>query len=193
MRKSREAAAETREKIIQVAARLFRERGVEAVGVAELMREAGLTHGGFYKHFPSKEALVAEACRTTLSDGRRTLVEAGDQRAAGGLQQVLSRYLSTAHRDYPGSGCAIAALAGELSRHDGAPRQAISDGARHLVRMVAGLMREEGLQADEAEARAVVAAMIGGLLLSRAVDDPEESGAVLKDTRQFLLKALGKR
>ncbi|MCC5809041.1 MAG: TetR/AcrR family transcriptional regulator [Ectothiorhodospiraceae bacterium] len=191
MRKSREEAAETRERIVKVAAKLFRERGVEAVGVAELMREAGLTHGGFYKHFPSKEALVAEACRSALIKANDGLRHADTPRTHD-LEEVLSRYLSTAHRDHPGSGCAIAALGSEISRQEGEPRRAIGEGAERMIRMIERLLRDEGLEPDGADARGIVACMLGGLLLSRALDDPEQSRAALDDTRTFVLKALGK-
>ena len=106
MRKSREEAAETRKRIVQAAAREFREKGIVATGLADLMKAAGLTHGGFYKHFASKDQLVAEATVAALD----SIIE--ELAAQPTVNSAVAAYLSTRHRDSPASGCPLAALGG---------------------------------------------------------------------------------
>src|SRR5260370_6003258 len=112
MRRSREAAAETRKRIVRAAARKFREQGIVATGLADLMKAAGLTHGGFYKHFASKDQLVAEATTAALD----TVLEG--MAAHPTTSAAVAAYLSARHRDNPASGCPLAALGGELARSD---------------------------------------------------------------------------
>src|SRR5262245_55975207 len=112
MRKSRAEAAETRRRIVRAAARRFREQGIAATGLADLMEAAGLTHGGFYKHFSSKDQLVAEATAEALG----TLLE--EMAALPTVGAAVAAYLSPRHRDNPASGCPLAALGGELARSD---------------------------------------------------------------------------
>jgi len=110
MKVSREQAALNRERIVDVAARLFREKGYDGIGVADLMKNAGLTHGGFYGHFASKEDLMVEACQHALEkslDGWRAKIASHPQRA---LPAIVDSYLSTRHRDQPGGGCPAAAM-----------------------------------------------------------------------------------
>src|SRR5712671_5104880 len=114
MKVTREQAAANRERILDAAAKLFRERGLDGIGVADLMKDAGLTHGGFYGHFGSKEELQAEACVLALtrqSDRWRGLLEREGGRA---LEAMLEGYLSKRHRDNPGAGCALATLGGDV-------------------------------------------------------------------------------
>jgi len=110
MRKSREEAAETHKRIVQAAARQFREKGIAATGLAELMKAAGLTHGGFYKHFASKDQLVAEATAAAVDSLLKEMA------AHPTFKSALAAYLSTRHRDNPASGCPLAALGDELAR-----------------------------------------------------------------------------
>src|SRR5262245_24790993 len=109
MKVTREQAAENRERIVNTAARLFRERGFDGVGVADIMKGAGLTHGGFYGHFASKDDLAAEACARALEKSAMKWSAILDT-DANPLDTIVASYLSEAHRDRPGSGCAIAAL-----------------------------------------------------------------------------------
>ena len=137
-RVSQAQAQENRKRIVGTAARLFRERGAAGVSVADVMAEAGLTHGGFYKQFASKEALVAEAVGQAFAEQARALAEAGDRDA------FVAAYLSPAHRDSPGDGCPSAALGGDLARAEpGGPAlpvgvQRLSQrgpGEQHLLRL----------------------------------------------------------
>src|SRR3954447_13736831 len=105
MKVSREQASQNRERIVETAAQLFRERGFEGIGVADLMREAGLTHGGFYGHFSSKEDLIAEASARALMRSLALLSNAAEKAPADPLPAIAGAYLSTRHRDKPGEGC----------------------------------------------------------------------------------------
>ena len=126
MRVSREQVAENRQRILEVAARLFREKGFEGVGVDGIMEEAGLTHGGFYGHFASKADLAEQACAAAV--GRSA--EKWEAMARGGpetgLAEIARSYLSKRHRDNPGTGCAFAALGGEVARRSDAMRATVS-------------------------------------------------------------------
>src|SRR6201987_5268492 len=122
MRKAREEGAETRKRIVRAAARKFREQGIVATGLADLMKAAGLTHGGFYKHFASKDQLVAEATTAALD----TVLEEGAGHPGTGA--AVSAYPSARHRDNPASGCPLAALGGELARCDKEARAAATAG-----------------------------------------------------------------
>src|SRR6478752_6852590 len=130
MKVSREEAAANRERIVDVASRLFREKGFDGIGVADVMKEAGLTHGGFYGHFGSKEDLMAEAASLAIRESRERWARRA--RAAGGdaLEALASLYLTPRHRDDPGHGCAAAALATDASRQGFGVRRAVTEGLR---------------------------------------------------------------
>jgi len=177
MRKSREEAAETRKRIVRAAARKFREQGIVATGLADVMKAAGLTHGGFYKHFASKDQLVAEATTVALD----TLLEG--MAAHPTVNAAVAAYLSTRHRDNPASGCPLAALGSELARSDKKAREAGTAGFVRLVDILAG-------KAGTADARqrALVAAatMIGAVTMSRVVTDPGLSAEMLRAAEKSL-------
>lgn len=168
MRNSREAAAANRERIVSVAARLFRQRGLAAVGVADVMKESGLTHGGFYKHFESKDALIDEACRYSFSEpgaGLRAVAEAAPEGEE--LRAIVDRYLSRRHRDNPGTGCAVAALGGEVGNREGPGRSALQAGRERLVALIENYMK--GPNAKD-RATTFVATMVGALITARIAD-----------------------
>ena len=164
-RSSSEIVAQRREAVVQAASRLFRERGCESVGVPELMAEAGLTHGGFYRYFESKQALEAEAAGRALEETAEqvwALIEAkaGDGDAARAA--LVTDYLSVAHRDDPGSGCAIAALAADAARDDGPLRATLASGVERRIEILTGLTG-----GDRTRAMADLSALVGGLILAR--------------------------
>src|SRR5258708_7675930 len=132
MRKSREEAAQTRKHIVRAAARQFREKGIAATGLAELMKAAGLTHGGFYKHFASKDRLVAEATAAAVDSLLKEMA------AHPTFKSAVAAYLSTRHRDNPASGCPLAALGDELARSGKEARAAATAGVTKLVGQPAG-------------------------------------------------------
>ncbi len=180
MKVSRAEAAQNRERIIEVAARLFRERGFDGIGVAELMNFAGLTHGGFYGHFASKEDLMAQACARALEGSLDALHQVAERGGGNALSAVASAYLSPAHRDRPGEGCALAALGAEAARHGSPVRGAFTQGVRSLADRLTRLVPGKSKRAKRERALAIFASMVGALVLARAVDDAELSEEVLQ-------------
>ena len=178
MRVSKEQAAENRARILAETARMIREAGIGGVGVDALTRAAGLTHGSLYSQFGSKERLVAEALAQALENsGDKTRKELA---AGGSLATVVARYLSPAHRDAPGGGCALAAIGPEAARQGSAVRQAFTRGVRGFAARLAAVMpSSSGAQPPEDAALATVATLVGALILARAVDDPELSDRIL--------------
>jgi len=181
MRVSKEQAAENRRRIVEVAGTMFRERGFNGIGVADLMKEAGLTHGGFYGHFGSKDDLAAEACTLALAKAAERWGMAADE--AGGpddpLAAIAGFYLSAAHRDAPASGCPIAALGVDAARQDGPVRRAFTDGLRPFVEVLGRLVPGRSWAARRETALATLSAMVGAVILARAVDDPALSDDIL--------------
>lgn len=186
-RASREQADNNRLAITDASARLFRERGIDNVSVAELMAAAGLTHGGFYGHFASKDQLAAEACRWAF--GRS--VERWKTRVSGkinrtsGRAALIDNYLSAHSCSSPGSSCPAAALAGDVAREpaDAPIRTAYSAGVEELLKVLATVQQTDVPRSDREGALADFATMVGGLILARATQ-----GSRLSD--EFLAAAL---
>ena len=137
MKVTREQAIQNRDRVLDVAARLFRERGFDGIGVADLMKSAGLTHGGFYGQFGSKEELMAEACSRSFDSALETWSKIGGRASGNPLAAVMKGYLSKQHRDNPGEGCVIASLGAEATRQGSSLRRAVTDGARAMLDLVA--------------------------------------------------------
>lgn len=171
----REKAA-THERIVRVAAKRFRELGLDGIGVADVMKEAGVTVGGFYKHFQSRDALVVEALATAFHDLDRW------EEHADTLTALLESYLSEAHRDAPGTGCALGALVGEMSRASRSARAVYTARLKRSLAYTAGMVPERG------RAILMVSAMLGAINLSRAVSDPRLSREILTQTRDQLAR-----
>lgn len=189
MRHSREVAAETRARIVKVASRQFRKHGIGGIGVADVMAKAGLTHGGFYKHFASKDALAAEACRFALAASRQELRAIAAAAPPGRvLQQVVEAYLSMPHRDHPDRGCVIAALAAEAARLGPEASGVVAEGYEALVAFIASLLEARQQQDAVQRARAIVAAMVGALTVSRTVRDRQAAEQVLAAARRGILE-----
>jgi TetR/AcrR family transcriptional repressor of nem operon len=178
MKVTREQAAANRERVLDVAARLFRERGFSGIGVAELMKGAGLTHGGFYGQFDSKDDLMAQACTRAFEVSRAHWQQLAARAPDDPLAAIAAAYLSTAHRDHPGDGCVVAALGAESARAPGPVRRAITDGVRDLVDQFMRLLPGKPA-ARRQKALATFASFVGALVLSRAVDDPAFSKEIL--------------
>jgi len=181
MKVTRERAAENREKLLRTAGRLFRERGVDGVGVAEISREAGLTHGALYAQFGSKDALVAEALADGLRRGQERLQEDA-RRTPASLEGYLAYYLSPGRRDDFGGSCPMAASASEIGRQDAVVGAHFAAGFEQMVEAVQGVLQETG-QPSSARERAIAmsAAMIGGLAIARgtAKSHPDFSDEIL--------------
>jgi TetR/AcrR family transcriptional regulator, transcriptional repressor for nem operon len=184
MRYPANETAEKHERILSEAARLFRERGFDGAGVADIMKAAGLTHGAFYAHFPSKDALEAEAVSRAFaqSDSRVYALTAD---ASDARRSFLDSYLSGAHRDHPGNGCPMAALGPEIAR-DAAARKPFTQGVKHMIEGMAGLFRWKRRGATRRNAIHLLSAAVGALILARAVDDPQLSDEILESVRDDL-------
>ena len=181
MRVTREEAARSRERILEAASRLFRERGLDGIGVADLMQSAGLTHGAFYAHFASKEDLMVEACARALarSAARWDRVAETSESSRAALAELATSYLSSRHRDHPGHGCVIAALGADVARQGGAVRRAYTRGLEALLGRLARLVPGRDVTARRRRALATYASMVGGVVLARAVDDAALSEEIL--------------
>jgi TetR/AcrR family transcriptional regulator, transcriptional repressor for nem operon len=168
---------ETRQRILDVAARQFRERGVSAAGLAGIMTEAGLTNGAFYVHFGSKEDLI----RTVLDDAlaRREQVWRKLEDEDGGLSTMIGDYLSTRHRDDPGRGCPTAAMVAEVAREPAATRATFTGRVKAIVARIAAKVKGPSAKQREADALAIYALMVGALQLARAVNDKKLSDHIL--------------
>ncbi|MFC0383956.1 TetR family transcriptional regulator [Muricoccus vinaceus] len=174
-RSSRAEVAEKRQAVLDVAARLFRERGVEAVSVAEVMAAAGLTHGGFYGHFPSKEALAAEACGHAFGRACTRWEALAADPGGEGFARLLEQYLCAAHRDAPGRGCAAPTFLAEAARDTpgGAVRGAYAAGIRGLAGVMERLLPAAVKRRRRERALLALAAMIGAVSLARAVGEKD--------------------
>jgi len=179
MKVSREQAAENRERIVQVAAKLFRERGFDGVGVADLMKAAGLTHGGFYGHFASKEDLAAEACGRALDRSLQIWSSEVEKAPDEAFSKIINNYLSEAHRNGPGSGCLVAALGSDVGRQTPPIQRVVTEGIHGLLGELMRLVPGKSKSARRRQALSDFAAMVGAVTIARAVDDPELSRDVL--------------
>ncbi|WP_210163305.1 TetR/AcrR family transcriptional regulator [Niveispirillum irakense] len=177
MNVSREQMAENRRRILDVASKLFREKGFDAVSVSEVMKAAGLTHGGFYGHFSSKDDLVAKTLAHVL---------AADTGEGGDFRRYVDAYLSPRHRDNPAGGCPTAGLAAAIRHQKPVAHTAMTEGLRSQITRI-----EEALpDMDPADRRRVAigswAAMVGAIILARAIDDPVLSDEILDQTRAWI-------
>ncbi len=188
MRRPRVEVARTRERIVAGASAMFRERGLAGVSVADVMANAGLTHGGFYAHFASREELVAEAIRFALLQSAQRIylsaLKAGD---TPGYSKLIQRYLTVEHRDHPETGCAIASLGSEITHSGGISSEVFSRGFCELIDLLAQLSPERTRKARKAHVLSVMSALSGALVLARTVTDAEASGEILDSVRSTLL------
>lgn len=182
----------TREQIVDTAARAFREEGVSGVGIGELMGRAGLTHGGFYAHFDSKDALVAEACGRAVDDSWAAMNELVAQAPPGEeLATFIRAYVSRTHRDDPGAGCMMPSLGSEMPRHAPEVRAAFTAQIGRVLQNLQGLLPDTPDREDRAIT--LLSGMAGAVMLARAVDDPAFSDRILKTCRAFWTDAFASR
>ncbi|HEY3696432.1 helix-turn-helix domain-containing protein [Phenylobacterium sp.] len=177
MRVSRERVAENRMRILEAASRLFRAHGFEAVTVAEVMKAAGLTHGGFYGHFKSKDDLIAQALAHVLAAAAPSEVDLADYAAT---------YLSPSHRDDLAGGCPTAGLGGETIRQPPEARAAMTAGLRRQIERFIQGAPGDGPAERRRAAIGSWAAMVGAVILARLSDDPELSDEMLAETRAWI-------
>ena len=192
MRYGAEHKQRTRERELRAAARAIRADGPHRIGVAGVMAEAGLTHGGFYAHFRSKDELIAAAIGQMFADGREALQQGGDGRGPrAALTAYVDFYLSPAHRDTRTAGCPLPFLAADAPRLTSGARDRYSRGVAGLTRMLAGLLNALGHTDSEAAASSMLAEMVGALSLARAVADPQESDLILERSSRALKARFG--
>ncbi len=190
MKVTREKAEENRQNVIETSSRLFREKGFDGVGVSTLMQAAGLTHGGFYKQFKSKDDLIAQATRAALDQTRKRLSAVKGENGVTSFETVVRAYLSETHRDAVGQGCALAALGADAARHGPDVRQVMQQAVEEFLALLAASVEVEISEAARDKAVATLATMVGALVLSRAVADVDLSKEILKTaTREVLPSA----
>jgi TetR/AcrR family transcriptional regulator, transcriptional repressor for nem operon len=187
------------ERILRTAAKRLREKGLEAVAIADVMKEVGLTVGGFYKHFDSRDDLVVEALRA--ASWQRPVQPADATEPSLSLAGFIDDYLSEKHRDRPGSGCLIGALAGDVARSNKRIRALATEKVRSALELIAGLLPDKQDDAGSAinggpelarkRAALVFSALVGAIALSRAVSDPSLSDEILQSVRELLKSQLG--
>jgi TetR/AcrR family transcriptional regulator, transcriptional repressor for nem operon len=188
MRRSREEVMRTHARIVERAAVLFRERGIDGIGLADLMQQAGLTHGGFYRHFPSKEELVAAACAHALAESARRMRRRAAKDPDDPLAAVIDGFLSADHVADPGHGCAIAALGSDIFRCSAETREAFTEGVAELVAVMTELQKKGNLSARRERALTTLASMLGAVIIARGVSDPELRQSLLEAMRRRLLR-----
>jgi TetR/AcrR family transcriptional repressor of nem operon len=180
MKVSREQAAENRARIVEVAAKLFRERGFDGIGVADLMKQAGLTHGGFYGHFGSKDDLAAEACGRALEKSIEKWDRLAGEYPADPLGAIAESYLREVHLQKPGSGCLIAALGPDVARQEKPVRRAFTDGLQRMMARLSAWVPGRSKEARRQAALASFATMVGAVVMARAVDDRDFAEEILQ-------------
>jgi TetR/AcrR family transcriptional regulator, transcriptional repressor for nem operon len=190
MRYSPEHKAQNHENILSVAARSFREHGADISGIGTVMKKVGLTKGGFYRHFESKDDLFVEAVARALEEmGRSTLEVAKSAPEGRALRVIIERYLSARHANSPGAGCVVAALGPELARKPLSVRkriEALLDAYRErLLPFVPGQTREEKV----AKFTVLFASMAGVLTRARVISDPHKREWMLTEARNFFIKS----
>jgi TetR/AcrR family transcriptional repressor of nem operon len=187
MRKSKLETAETRKRIVEAASAQFRENGIAETGLADLMGAAGLTHGGFYKHFESKEQVVVESVElATQSMMRATEAILAAAPPGKEIQAFLADYLSTDHQNHPARACPFATLSCDAARSSDAVRTAFTRGFQNLVETIARQFKDLSPAAAKKEALVTLSTMIGALTISRFVNDPDLSTAVLREAKKHL-------
>ena len=182
---SKAQKSRTHKRIVAIASKRFREKGLAGLGIAELMKEAGLTVGGFYKHFGSRDELVGEAVSSAFGDWQRR-VEAAPGGPSVSYTWLIDDYLSDAHRKNPGAGCAFSALAPEIARSDKRTRALTSEQVRKDLEVVAGLLPGKDKRAARSRAILTFSALVGAMSLARAVSDESLSHEILKTTAELL-------
>src|SRR3984957_2595271 len=173
--------AATHARIVKVAAKGFRELGIEGIGGAEVMKEAGVAVGGFYKHFESRDELVVEALSAAFHDLGYW------EEHTDTLAEALKNYLTEEHRDAPGTGCALGALLGDMTRASRSAKAVYTERLKRTLANSTGLVRLKGSADKRARSILTISAMLGAINLSRAVSDPNLSREILQQTRDQLI------
>jgi TetR/AcrR family transcriptional regulator, transcriptional repressor for nem operon len=189
MRYSKEHKFQTHARIVKKASARLREKGAHGIGVADLMKDAGLTHGGFYAHFDSREALVIEAFTHAMDRStEHWRKQAEEMPAEKRLSAIVNTYLSPLHRDNPGQGCAVPALASEISRESAKTRRAFASRMQQMIEMLAKQFHGMPPKAARKQAVSALATMMGSLVMARVAGNSEFSDEILKSGRDAVLE-----
>lgn len=177
--------ARSRERILEVAAAQLRELGLDGVSIGDLMKAVDLTHGGFYGHFASRDDLVAAALDKALTDGEASAIRSSSAKGKRTLKSVANSYLSKVHRDNPDSGCAVAALSGDVARSNDQTREIMS---KHLARYFDNMQNVMGDTGSRELAISLMCMMVGAVTLSRVTTDASRSDEILQAARKSILR-----
>ena len=192
MRYSKEHKFQTHAKIVKRASIKLREKGAHGIGVADLMKEAGLTHGGFYAHFDSRDALVIEAVSHAMDRSTERWRKLSEQTPADKrLAKIVNTYLGTDHRDDPGHGCAVPALAAEMARESAKTRRAFAGRMDQMIEMLTDQYQGMPRKAARKQAVSALATMMGTLVMARVAGNSELSEEILKSGRDAVLDRAG--
>ncbi len=181
--------AESRKRVIDTAAKQIREGGLEALGVADCMRSAGLTHGAFYGHFESRDALIVEAVGHAMAGGKQRITQlvesakSGEDAETSALKAIADSYFSDRHVQDPGNGCALCALAGDVSHAQPEVREIYTT----YLSAFAGRLAKAAVSASDTAGLGMAATIVGAVTLARAVDDPELAKAILSSAHALVM------
>jgi TetR/AcrR family transcriptional repressor of nem operon len=183
---SQATKATSHDRILDIAAARIRRDGVDRLCVAEIMKEAGLPHGGFYRHFDSREHLVAKAAQRALSQGSAWTIAAGKLGGQRDYTALVDGYLSTWHRDHPESGSGVAGVATDVARAGGSARGSYSRQVKECLAVLAGLIDNPDREIEEYAAVLTLSVLVGAISIARAVDDPDLSERILTNAKVAL-------
>ncbi|TKC86834.1 TetR/AcrR family transcriptional regulator [Trinickia terrae] len=179
MKVSREQFLENRERILEVASQMFREKGFDGVGVADIMNGAGMTHGGFYRHFASKEDLAAKASEAAMASTAQAWSRIRENQPGNALATFVGQYLSERHRDSPGKGCMLASLASDAARQGPEIRKSFAGGIASTFTSIEQMLPGEPGAENRRAAIALMAELVGAMVMARAVGDEAQSKEIL--------------
>ena len=189
---SQDHKIKTHQRIVRVAAKRLREKGLEGVAIADLMKELGLTVGGFYKHFDSRDDLVVEALRSAAGPWQKQLLAAESGGPPLTYQSLIDSYLSETHRDHPGNGCPLSALACDIARGSKQIRSLLTERVKREFELLANLLPRND-KAARSKAILTVCALLGAVELARAVLDETLSDEILESTREALRQLVSRK
>jgi TetR/AcrR family transcriptional repressor of nem operon len=187
---SQAAKAASHDRILDIAAARIRRDGIDGLAVAEIMKEAGLTHGGFYRHFDSREHLVAEAAQRALSQGSAWTIATAQLGGQRGYTALVDGYLSTWHRDHPESGCGVAGVAADAARAGSPARGSYTRQVQECLAVLADLIDNPDLQAGERQAVLTLSVLVGAISMARAVGDPDLSQQIMTNAAAALKQCI---
>jgi len=183
---SKAEKTKTHQRVVKIASKRLRESGLAGLGIAESMKEAGRTVGGFYKHFDSRDDLVAEAVSSALGAWKRQVDAAASGGSPFSYARLIDDYLSEAHRNNPGTGCPYSALAGELARSGKRTRALVTEQIRNDIQLIADLLPGKDKRAARSKAILTFSALVGAMALARAVSDQALYREILDTVGEFL-------